>query len=115
MLDTEAEATVDAAAPATPSADAVPKVEAETVVSATPAPTETKTVTAKLARVPSIKFLGKEGWARVLSGYDVAVIYDVPPNFGRPVFSNDEMDALITGGANLAPDVKHHSSGALFG
>eukprot|EP00526_Cylindrotheca_closterium_P022732 CAMPEP_0113601900 /NCGR_PEP_ID=MMETSP0017_2-20120614/472_1 /TAXON_ID=2856 /ORGANISM="Cylindrotheca closterium" /LENGTH=184 /DNA_ID=CAMNT_0000510217 /DNA_START=137 /DNA_END=691 /DNA_ORIENTATION=+ /assembly_acc=CAM_ASM_000147 len=113
-LDTEAEATVaaseDSAAPAaaaaaapTPAASAAPASAAP--VAAKQAPT---------SRVPSIQFLGKDGWALKLSGADARVVY-VPKNFGRPVFSEDEMDALVMGGANIAPEVKEHSHGAIFG
>lgn len=86
------------------------KEEPQPVVKATPVQTKE----AKKSRVPSIKFLGKDGWAQVLSGANAAVIY-VPPNYGRPKFSEDEMEALVTGGANIAPVVKKHSSGAMFG
>jgi hypothetical protein len=68
-------------------------------------------------RTPSIKFLGKEGWTRRRSeqeGGAVAPVYDVPANYGRPAFTEDEMEALIMGGANLVPDVKQHSNGAVF-
>lgn len=45
---------------------------------------------------------------------ETAVIYGVPSNYGRPKFTEDEMEALMLGGANLVPDVKKHSSGAVF-
>jgi hypothetical protein len=67
-------------------------------------------------RVPSIKFLGKDGWAKLRSGEDPskpAVVY-VPFNYGRLKFSEEEMESLIMGGANLAPDVKQYSTGASF-
>jgi hypothetical protein len=34
--------------------------------------------------------------------------------YGRPKFTDAEMEALITGGANMAPEVVVHSSGAKF-
>ncbi|CAJ1969672.1 unnamed protein product [Cylindrotheca closterium] len=113
-LDTEAEATAVASegsaepaaaepAPAPP-AKAAPASDAP--VAAKKAPSST--------RVPSIQFLGKDGWAQKLSGADAAVVY-LPKNYGRPVFSEAEMEALATGGANIAPQVKDYSHGALFG
>ena len=66
-------------------------------------------------RTPSIHFLGKEGWARRRSGVQTPTIVYVPPSYGRPVFTEEEMEALVTGGASLAPDVKKYSSGSMFG
>jgi hypothetical protein len=94
-------------------------------------------------RSPSIHFLGKEGWAQALSGKEAntssttstspAVSTSSPatsssparqttvldgtmihPMYGRPKFTEAEMEALITGGANMAPEVVIHSSGAKF-
>lgn len=82
-------------------------------------------------RVPSIYFLGKEGWKLRLSGSeaptpavqtnDLALPEPVSlemsyldPMYGRPAFSEEEMEALITGGACCAPDVKLYSGGAVF-
>lgn len=112
-IDTEAEASVVAAASSEPeSTVATPKQEPQASVISSPV--ETKT--AQQQRVPSIKFLGKEGWAQLLSGQGAAaVVYQIPPNYGRLKFSDEEMEALMTGGANIAPDVKQHSRGALFG
>lgn len=107
-LDTEAEATVvssnESAEPA--AAAAAPPAPSAAPVVAVEAP--------KSARLPSIQFLGKDGWARKLSGMDAAVVY-VPKNYGRPKFSEEEMEALMTGGANLVPEVKQLSAGAIFG
>lgn len=111
-LDTEAEASVAAAVAGT-AETAAPEVQNATpapVVKEDPLPSKE---TPK-SRVPSIKFLGRDGWAQLLSSANAAVVY-VPPNFGRPKFSDDEMEALITGGASIAPDVKQHSRGAMFG
>lgn len=88
-------------------------------------------------RIPSIHFLGKEGWALQLSPAlvtvavavaNAATTVPVKPNaavtldgsfltplYGRPLFSEKEMDALILGGANVAPSVKSFSSGSTFG
>lgn len=79
---------------------------------ATPPPNASKTP----ARTPSIHFLGKEGWASRLSGQKLnqpQVVY-IPPMYGRPKFTQEEMDALITGGADLAPSVLDYSRGAKF-
>ena len=95
-------------------------------------------------RSPSIKFLGKHGWTQRLSGTtpsepehataaSVVTPAAVPPvpsskpnavivldgsmltsRYGRPKFSDEEMEALILGGANVAPTVVVPSSGAVF-
>ena len=83
-------------------------------------------------RSPSIKFLGKDGWEAIKSGkkpdevlvpaaqkgpLDVTVIRDDKPMhamFGRPKFTDEEMEALIMGGASIAPNVVSHSKGAKF-
>lgn len=140
-IDTEAEASVEG----TTAAAATPKAEE--------APSESKSVgeqpvvqeTVKTApesessshRNPSIHFLGKDGWAKVLSGKDPTAsstqsttsstpsavssqkttVLDgamIHPMYGRPKFTEDEMEALIMGGANVAPEVVAHSSGATF-
>ena len=112
-LDTEAEATTTAAAP---KEDSSSQVDAKSETPASPAPTQASVpapaAATKAARVPSIKFLGKDGWMRVRAG--VPELPPVPPNFGRPVFSEEEMEALMTGGANLVPEVKDFSAGAVF-
>jgi pyruvate/2-oxoglutarate dehydrogenase complex dihydrolipoamide acyltransferase (E2) component len=68
------------------------------------------------SRQPSIHFLGKDGWAQAKSGQKdatpaapnvnplaITVIRDdaLHPMYGRPPFSDEEMDALMFGGANL--------------
>jgi hypothetical protein len=92
-------------------------------------------------RSPSIHFLGKEGWAQALSGKEPitssaastspavssaatssspsreTTVLDgtmIHPMYGRPKFTEAEMEALIMGGANMAPEVVVHSSGAKF-
>jgi pyruvate/2-oxoglutarate dehydrogenase complex dihydrolipoamide acyltransferase (E2) component len=113
-LDTEAEASMAAptetAASPSEAAPAPAKEEpAPVVAAASPKPQSQH-------RTPSIAFLGKEGWSRALSGKSEApVVYAIPPNYGRPKFSEEEMEALMMGGANLAPEVKQHSAGAVFG
>jgi hypothetical protein len=93
-------------------------------------------------RSPSIKFLGKEGWdalrkshganKQLLNGgtgdvkvlhlsqkkHAVTTMFDdmtvKDPMYGRPKFSDAEIEALLTGGATLAPQVLSHSTGAKF-
>lgn len=88
-------------------------------------------VTSGSHRTPSIKFLGKDGWEAVLSGNKVeatpvikqtsplavTIIRDntgIHPMYGRPAFSEAEMEALIMGGATVAPTVVQFSKGAKF-
>jgi hypothetical protein len=81
-------------------------------------------------RVPSIRFYGKEGWSHRLSGASqneesLPVEPQIPtkPNgvvvldgsmiharYGRPDFTEDEMEALMLGGANMAPSSWNSSS-----
>lgn len=69
---------------------------------APPSPAEVKTVAATPAtRSPSLKFLGKDGWASRLSAAPVVSVFDLHPMYGRPLVSEDEMEALMSGGANL--------------
>ena len=87
-------------------------------------------------RSPSIKFLGKEGWEALRKGHDTkkqvlsgdstasfkkhadtTIIDDKnvkDPMYGRPKFTESEMEALLTGGATLAPQVLSLSTGAKF-
>jgi hypothetical protein len=67
-----------------------------------------------------IHFRGKDGWAQlkvVAASQSKAqpTVIHIPPMYGRPAFTEQEIEALITGGANTAPVVKQHSSGAVFG
>lgn len=99
-------------------------------------PTPTATSPASEHRSPSIKFLGKEGWEALRKGLDtkkqalnnnptpplkkhaVKRIVDdrdvKDPMYGRPKFTEAEMEALLTGGATLAPHVLFLSTGAKF-
>lgn len=56
-------------------------------------------------RTPSIKFLGKEGWAKLLSGSPAGgvqvLVGETDPMYGRPAFTEEEMEALMMGGASL--------------
>ena len=117
-IDTEAEASVvtsvAADIPDSPKPNEPGIARSESI----PSPIVPEVPTAKTQqshRVPSIKFLGKEGWDRLRSGSAAPSIFVFPPNYGRPAFSEDEMEALVLGGANLSPDVKQQSGGAVFG
>jgi hypothetical protein len=142
-IDTEAEASVEAASDAAPKAEEAPSESKET---ATAQPKVEEVAVEKEPasnssshRSPSIHFLGKEGWAQALtvkeeissSTASTAAPSTVPstssprqttvldgtmihPMYGRPKFTEAEMEALITGGANMAPEVVTHSSGAKF-
>jgi len=81
-------------------------------------------------RTPSIHFFGKEGWARLKSGETpdsgastsspskqattTTVTGPIPPMYGRPQFTEEEIEALVMGGATLAPEVVAVSGGAKF-
>ena len=120
-IDTEAEASVTAAAPAKSSSapsestgSSVPPKEKQTPPPA-PAPQVAASSSSTSHRTPSIKFLGKEGWAKLRTASQPPTLVYIPPNYGRPMISEAEMEALEMGGANMAPAVKMHSSGAMFG
>lgn len=108
-IDTEAEATVEGSETAAAPAAASDEPANEPVVAAAaPAP---PTLSSTAHRVPSIQFLGKEGWAQALTPEPEFVI---PATYGRLDFSEEEMEALLSGGANLAPELKEYSTGATF-
>jgi len=85
-------------------------------------------------RTPSIHFLGKVGWENRLIGTTTTTTENNSfqsnpdkPNevisldgsmldsmYGRPPFTEEEFDALMLGGANLAPEVISPSRGAVF-
>ena len=121
-LDTEAEATVVASAPTTsPSADDAVEDEPTPSVAAATEPIATATEAPPVSsspspqhRTPTIRFLGKQGWADLLSGKKQepsaplsptdtmsVMVNAIHPMYGRPPFTEEEMDALIFGGANL--------------
>lgn len=127
-MDTEGTATVDATSTAAKS----PEEPSSSEAAATASPTAT-TSSSQSERIPSIKFLGKEGWEAVRTGVDphttasttttsphdssVVVLQDDSvhsPMYGRPAFTEEEIEAMITGGATVAPDVVWMSSGAKF-
>ena len=104
-IDTEAEATVQAslgsAAESTTSEPAKPAVVSSPspVAAKAPAASPSTAKSAEQSRAPSIHFLGRDGWKKKLAG--VPVLPPVPKNFGRPIFTAEEMEALLSGGANL--------------
>ncbi|GAX10551.1 hypothetical protein FisN_40Lh021 [Fistulifera solaris] len=117
---------IDTDASASVSTEGISKVESskatnenDTPVAASASAPPLKVPTAKpTSRTPSIHFLGREGWATRLSGGSKPSpppkpVY-IPPSYGRPKFTQEEIDALITGGADLAPSVLDYSSGAKF-
>lgn len=73
-------------------------------------------------RSPKIHFLGKEGWAARLRATIAeqptpSVVVDttpISPMYGRPPFSEEEMEAFMLGGAEQAPKIIANSTGAKF-
>jgi hypothetical protein len=123
-IDTEGSATV-AASSTVVVPTAVPPVEKEAVIVNAP----------EHQRAHSIKFLGKNGWEALRKGHRksapkessaggkptphiVKVVVDDSigknPMYGRPKFTEAEIEALLTGGATMAPQVLSHSTGAKF-
>lgn len=126
-IDAEATPTVEGgAAPQEAPAAAVETVVAPPapVAAATPVAAAPPAPVSSHGRVPSIRFLGKSGWeARKLGislsipgltaePLDVDLNFD--PMYGRPAISEDEMEALMSGGASFSPNVIKVSSGAEF-
>lgn len=83
-------------------------------------------------RVPSIHFLGKLGWEALRKGSSqsqssgTTIISDAKPQsptsityqpyihmYGRPSITEEEMEALMLGGAEEAPEVKKEKSGVV--
>lgn len=117
-LDTEAEATVEASTTASATsetlASSAPAPSPSPAAASPPAPSKASASTSSEAhRAPSIHFLGRDGWKKKLAG--VPELPPVPKNYGRPTFTEEEIEALLTGGANLVPEVKDYSKGAVFG
>lgn len=100
-------------------AESPPKEEAPSATAAAkeqPAPPPT---TSTPTRTPSIQFLGKEGWAARLRGEEstsaaVAELPPIHPMYGRPAFSEEEMEAFMLGGADQAPKLISYSTGSKF-
>jgi hypothetical protein len=133
-LDTDAVASVSATTAAT-AAESISSTKVEKTTSETKHSTLQLTATSD-HRSPSIKFLGKDGWEALRKGQDVskqalngAVSSNLSPHavttiiddkkvknpmYGRPKFTEAEIDALLSGGATLAPQVLSHSAGAKF-
>jgi hypothetical protein len=133
-LDTDAVASISETSPIS-TAPVAPVVETPMVASKQA--TVPSTTTSE-HRSPSIKFLGKDGWEALrkgqnlskqvlngtsnasskLSPHAVTTIVDDSavknPMYGRPKFTDAEIEALLTGGATLAPLVLSHSTGAKF-
>ena len=117
-IDTDAEASVTSApkaeAPADTASDTPAAEEAPAVVAAASAPPATATKAQQQHRTPSIQFLGKEGWAARLRAAPVVELPPMHPMFGRPPFTEEEMEALVLGGAEQAPKLVTPSSQAVF-
>lgn len=120
------------------------KMVAETPSSSSPTlpslPSPSLSLASGGGRVPSIHFLGKEGWRERLSPSSLhdatptttqitstlntnnnpksptSITY-IPysPMYGRPPIMEDEMEALILGGAEEAPEVKASDKGGWRG
>jgi hypothetical protein len=140
-LDTDAAATVEASSESDSTKGSTPAPPAQVAVKTEAIKAESDAPVESAHRSPLIKFLGKEGWEAVrkshgspttpaspvtassssptkqASPHAVHTIFDntiIHPMYGRPRFTEAEMEALLTGGATLAPQVLAHSSGAKF-
>lgn len=116
-IDTDAVATVEAASTDDPTEETTIKTpetssssHSTSETTTTPEPI-TSSSSSSSPRIPLIKFLGKDGWAAALT---VEPEVQIPADYGRPPFTDVEMEALITGGANLAPELKAYSTKALY-
>jgi len=119
-IDTEAEATVStgdadskpAAADAPEPASTKPQEDAPAVSAKADekpsAPSSSSSSNSNSShRTPSIRFLGKEGWAKAKAEKQTPTVFIIPSNYGRPAFTEEEMEALVMGGANLKPMYNH--------
>lgn len=118
-IDTDVEATLKMPskilAPTASAPSPTPVPEPAVLVASSVAPVPVSSISPKAkSRTPSIKFLGKDGWATALAGQVSEIVYVIPANYGRLKFTDEEMDALVLGGANMAPDIKEYSGGARF-
>lgn len=114
-IDTEGEATVEASSSASSSSEAAPEAapaeEEKVAAAATSKTPEAPKNESTSNRTPSIHFLGKDGWAVLKSatnedgGGGNVQHYALPPSYGRPILTEEEMEALLYGGANLEPEV----------
>jgi hypothetical protein len=128
LYEIDTDATAVKAAEKEPSA----KTAVETSPPPTNAPTPPMSPPESLdasERTPSINFLGKQGWAARLSGdssnaepeskqivvtaapaQQTSILVDLPPMYGRLKFTEEEIEALISGGASAAPVLKKASN-----
>ena len=124
LYEIDTEATATATSPSTTEPMATPKVQEMPAAAKTPA-ASAAAVSVPHGRTPSIHFLGKEGWAKQLSPAasklpakpNATTTLDgsfLTPMYGRPLFSEKDMETLILGGANIAPSVKTFSTGSTF-
>mmetsp|Transcript_33626 Transcript_33626/g.59044 ORF Transcript_33626/g.59044 Transcript_33626/m.59044 type:complete len:295 (-) Transcript_33626:274-1158(-) len=131
VLDTDVE-NAESVAPVVEKTDDVAEVndslDAETMVVAEEA-SEKSSSASTSARVPSIHFLGKEGWKErraatedspaAASSTTTTILTSNKPNaptsitnipyssmYGRPPITDEEIDALMLGGADEAPEVR---------
>lgn len=125
QIDTEAtadETLTTTATTITPSDTVSDTPPSETVATVATASASTTTASAsaleeETGRVPSIHFLGKEGWKKkresmpttanattVNTFSEESIVMPLDPMYGRPVVTEEEMETLILGGANLAPE-----------
>mmetsp|Transcript_13540 Transcript_13540/g.20945 ORF Transcript_13540/g.20945 Transcript_13540/m.20945 type:complete len:244 (+) Transcript_13540:192-923(+) len=129
-IDTEAEATVSASGADSLSTTSTPVEEEVPTATADIAPSQ-DSKEASNSRTPSIKFLGKSGWESRRTGASPSettqsIVPDKPngvvtldgsmlsATYGRILFTDDEVEALMSGGANLSPDIVSPSQGAVF-
>ncbi|KAL7530576.1 hypothetical protein ACHAWF_003437 [Thalassiosira exigua] len=132
VLDTDAsKADAAAAADNADVAEANASLDAGEIAAEPPAPAAAPSEPSHSERAPSIRFLGKEGWKARLAGTDAAPVAAASPSpttvvpasgkpnaptsitqvayspmYGRPPITDDEMEALILGGAEEAPEVR---------
>ena len=142
-LDTEGVASISETVD---SPDSISRPESETIGAAIDVISITDGESDHINRNPSIKFLGKDGWAKLKTGVKQTgstatdtvssplpasptqtinvkpskafTIYDDKsisnPLYGRPKFTEEEIEALLMGGASTAPQLVKHSTGAKF-
>lgn len=126
VLDTDVANAEGVAAEMENTAEVNAMLDAEKMAAAAEEPPSSPPSSAPDARVPSIHFLGKEGWKEKLSATDDAApppaavaptsnkphaptsITNMPYEsmYGRPPITNEEIEALILGGAEEAPEVR---------
>lgn len=114
-IDSDATATVESSSsPSSSSTPAAAPFESKEPPKAksTPKAEPAKLTPTKQHRTPSIHFLGKEGWAVRLT--PPPALPPITPQYGRPAWTEEEMEALVLGGADQAPKIKNYSGGAQF-